>query len=299
MDKSLELLLQTINGLQIGSIYALVALGYTMVYGIAKLINFAHGDIIMVGSYVALFSITLQLQQMGVPLYLAMIPALLICALFGVVIERIAYKPLRNSPRISNLITAIGVSLFLQNLFMKLFGAGARPVPKIFPQPALSLGSVSIGVSTIVTICITAILTVLLQLFMRKTKYGKALIATSEDYGAASLVGINVDTTMTLTFAIGSALAGVASVLYLSSYPQVEPLMGSMLGIKAFTAAVLGGIGLIPGAVLGGVLLGVIESLTRAYLSSKLADAIVFGVLILVLLIKPTGLLGKNQREKV
>lgn len=295
----MEFLLQTLNGLQIGSIYALVALGYTMVYGIAKLINFAHGEIIMVGSYVSLFAIQLFLTKMGLPFYLAVVPAVIACALLGMLIERVAYKPLRNSPRISNLITAIGVSLLLQNLFMKIFTGETRSVPKIFTHGPVEIGTMKIPYGTIVTIIVTAILTICLQLFMKKTKYGKALIATSEDYGAASLVGINVDNTMTLTFAIGSALAGVAAVLYIATYPQVKPFMGSMLGIKAFTAAVIGGIGMIPGAVLGGVILGIIESLTRAYLSSKVADALVFGVLIVVLLIKPTGLLGKNQREKV
>ena len=295
----MQIILQILHGLQLGSIYALVALGYTMVYGIAQLINFAHGEIIMVGSYITLFTIQFQLIKMGLPPYLAVIPAILGCVLMGVFIERVAYKPLRNSPRISNLITAIGVSLLLQNLFMKVFSASARPVPKIFDNGPISIGSLQIPFVTIMTIVITAVLTIALQLFMKKTKYGKAMIATSEDYGAAAIVGINVDTTMTMTFAIGSALAGVASVLYLSHYAQVTPLMGSMLGIKAFTAAVLGGIGLIPGAVAGGLILGVIEALTRAYLSSRLADALVFGVLIIVLLVKPTGILGKDEREKV
>lgn len=294
----MSFILQILIGLQIGSIYALVALGYTMVYGIAKLINFAHGEIIMVGSYVALFSIP-TLTAMGMPIYLTIIPAIIICIILGITIERVAYKPLRNSPRISNLITAIGMSLLLQNLFMKFFTPSVRPFPKVFLQEPFKIGGATIAFGTVMTIVITAILTIALQLFMKKTKYGKALIATSEDLGAAKLVGINADTTMTMTFALGSALAGVAAVLYVAAYPQVFPLMGSMLGIKAFTAAVLGGIGLIPGAVLGGVILGIIEALTRAYLSSALADALVFGVLIIVLLAKPTGLLGKNEREKV
>ncbi|MDO5714656.1 MAG: branched-chain amino acid ABC transporter permease [Tissierellia bacterium] len=295
----MQILLQILHGLQLGSIYALVALGYTMVYGIAQLINFAHGEIIMVGSYIALFTMQLQLVKMGLPPYLSVIPAVIGCALMGVFIERVAYKPLRNSPRISNLITAIGVSLLLQNVFMKVFSASARPVPKIFDHGPIQVGSLKIPYVTIMTILVTAVLTIALQIFMKKTKYGKAMVATSEDYGAAAIVGINVDTTMTMTFAIGSALAGVASVLYLSHYAQVTPLMGSMLGIKAFTAAVLGGIGLIPGAVAGGLILGVIEALTRAYLSSRLADALVFGVLVIVLLVRPTGLLGKDEREKV
>lgn len=292
-------ILQIINGLQIGSIYALVALGYTMVYGIALLINFAHGEIIMVGAYTVVFAIQLFLMESGLPLYFAIIPAVVVCTILGILIERLAYKPLRNSPRLSNLITAIGVSLLLQNLVMKIFGASARAVPSIFEADPIEVPGGNISVSTIVTIVITIVLTLLLQLFMKKTKYGKSMIATSEDYGAASLVGINVDNTLTMTFAIGSALAGVAAALYVSAYPQAYPLMGSMLGIKAFTAAVVGGIGLIPGAVLGGLILGLVEALTRAYISSKLADAIVFGLLIVVLIFKPTGLLGKNIKEKV
>lgn len=290
---------QLLNGLSLGSIYALVALGYTMVYGIAQLINFAHGEIIMIGSYTAIYAISGLLLAAGLPFYLAILPSVLVCMVVGVLIERLAYKPLRNSPRITNLITAIGVSLLLQNSFMKIFGAGAKSVPPIFKSGVIKLGEISISPSTYVTIIITAILTIILQLFMKSTKYGKAMIATSEDYGAASLVGINVDTVLSLTFAIGSALAGVASVLYISAYPQVYPLMGSMLGIKAFTAAVIGGIGLIPGAVIGGIIIGIVEALIKAYVSSKLADAIVFGLLIVVLLVKPTGLLGKNQKEKV
>lgn len=290
---------QLINGLSLGSIYALVALGYTMVYGIAKLINFAHGEIIMIGSYTAIYVISGVLLDANLPFYLSIIPAMLVCMIFGVLIERLAYKPLRNSPRITNLITAIGVSLLLQNSFMKIFGAGAKSVPPIFTSEPINLGQINISPSTYVTIIITVILTIILQLFMKKTKYGKAMIATSQDYGAAALVGINVDTVLSLTFAIGSALAGVASVLYISAYPQAYPLMGSMLGIKAFTAAVIGGIGLIPGAVIGGIIIGVVEALVKAYVSTKLADAIVFGLLIVVLLVKPTGLLGKNQKEKV
>ena len=290
---------QLLNGLSLGSIYALVALGYTMVYGIAQLINFAHGEIIMIGSYTAIYAISGLLLAAGLPFYLAILPSVLVCMVVGVLIERLAYKPLRNSPRITNLITAIGVSLLLQNSFMKIFGAGAKSVPPIFKSGVINIGEINISPSTYVTIIITALLTIILQLFMRNTKYGKAMIATSEDYGAASLVGINVDTVLSLTFAIGSALAGVASVLYISAYPQVYPLMGSMLGIKAFTAAVIGGIGLIPGAVIGGIIIGIVEALIKAYVSSKLADAIVFGLLIVVLLVKPTGLLGKNQKEKV
>ena len=292
-------ILQIINGLSLGSIYALVALGYTMVYGIALLINFAHGEIIMIGAYTVVFSTTLCLAKIGAPLWLSIIPAVILCTILGLFIERVAYRPLRNSPRISNLITAIGVPLFLQNIVMLFFGAGAMSTQSLFKTQIVKLGSLEIPFISLITIVITAILTVALQYFMTRTKMGKALIATSEDSKAAQLVGINVDNAMVLTFGIGSALAGVAAVLYMGTYAQAQPLMGSMLGIKAFTAAVIGGIGLVPGAVIGGLLLGIVEALTRAYLSSKLADAIVFSILIIVLLIKPTGLLGKNVKEKV
>ena len=295
----MEFLLQIINSLQIGSIYALVSLGYTMVYGIAQLINFAHGDIIMIGAYTSLFSIPL-FTSLGLPIWATVIPAIVICAVIGCLAERIAYRPLRNSPRISNLITAIGVSLFLENVFMKVFTPNTRSFPKIFDQAPISFGAnIHISFGAIVTIVTTLILSIGLQLFMKKTKYGKAMIATSQDYAASKLVGINVDRTIQLTFAIGSGLAAVGSVLYVSAYPQIQPLMGSMLGIKAFVAAVLGGIGILPGAVLGGFILGIVESLTRAYLSSQLADAFVFSILIIVLLFKPTGILGKNVKEKV
>lgn len=294
----MEFLLQIINGLQIGSIYALVSLGYTMVYGIAQLINFAHGDIIMVGAYTSLFSIPI-FQKMGFPIWATIFPAMIICALLGMLTEKIAYRPLRNSPRISNLITAIGVSLFLENIFMKLFTPNTRAFPKVFSHTSIQIFGVSFNYGSMVTILLTLALSIGLHFFMKNTKYGKAMLATSEDYGAANLVGINVNLTIQLTFAIGSALAAIASVLYVSAYPQVQPLMGSMLGIKAFIAAVLGGIGILPGAVIGGFILGIIESLTRAYLSSQLADAFVFGILIVVLLVKPTGILGKNSKEKV
>lgn len=295
----MDFVTQLFNGLQLGSIYALVALGYTMVYGIAKLINFAHGDIIMVGGYTVFLAIQLPLFKAGLPLWLAIIPAILVCTILGVVIERVAYKPLRNSSRISLLITTIGVSLFLQNFFVKIFTSSAKPIPAIFPQFSINFGGVHLSFATIITIVTTIFLTYVLSLFVNKTKHGKAMLAVSEDYGAAELVGINVNQVMTLTFAIGSALAGVASVLYVASYPQIQPFMGSMLGIKAFTAAVLGGIGSIPGAVVGGLILGIIEVLTRAYLSSAYADAIVFVVLIVVLLVQPNGLFGKLEKEKV
>ncbi|ERJ85206.1 putative high-affinity branched-chain amino acid ABC transporter, permease protein LivH [Peptostreptococcaceae bacterium oral taxon 113 str. W5053] len=294
----MEYILQLLNGLQIGSIYALVSLGYTMVYGIAKLINFAHGDIIMVGSYTALFSIPV-LNSLGLPLWLSLIPAIIICVFLGMLAEHVAYRPLRNSPRISNLITAIGVSLLLENGAMLLFGTQSKPFPGIFAFDHIQTGGLSVNMSTLVTILVTLVLTLCLQVFMKKTKFGKAMLAVSEDYGAAKLVGISVDKTIALTFAIGSALAAIGSTLYLSAYPQVFPMMGSMLGIKAFIAAVLGGIGSIPGAVLGGFMLGIAEVFTRVYISSQLGDAVVFGILVLVLLFRPAGLLGRMQREKV
>lgn len=295
----MDFLIQLFNGLQLGSIYALIALGYTMVYGVAKLINFAHGDIIMVGAYTIFFVVQTSLFRSGLPFYLSIIPAIIACTLLGVIIERIAYKPLRNSSSISILITAIGVSLFLENLFVKVFTANARPVPSLFNQASLNIFGIRLSFQTIFTIVLTIILTIILQIFISKTKYGKMMLAVSEDYKASSLVGINVDNTMTMTFAIGSALAGVASLLYVSSYPQITPFIGSMLGIKAFTAAVVGGIGSIPGAVIGGFILGMIEVMARAYLSSSYADAIVFLVLILVLIVKPTGILGNMEKEKV
>ena len=295
----MDFITQLFNGLQLGSIYALVALGYTMVYGIAKLVNFAHGDVIMVGSYTISLAIQTAAFNMGLPLCLTFIPAVVVCTVLGITIERVAYRPLRNSTPVSLLITTIGVSLFLQNLFVKIFTSSAKPIPAIFPQKSLTFGGVHLSFATIITIVSTIILTYLLNVFINNTKLGKSMLAVSEDYGASELVGINVNKVMTMTFAIGSALAGVASVLYVSSYPQIQPFMGSMLGIKDFTAAVLGGIGSIPGAVIGGLILGMIEVLTRAYLSSAYADAIVFMVLILVLLIQPNGLFGKLEKEKV
>lgn len=269
-----------------------------MVYGTAKLINFAHGDIIMVGAYTALFSVP-TIVGMGLPIWVSVLPAIILCVIFGVVIEKLAYAPLRNSPRISSLITAIGVSLLLQNLAMKFIGANTLPFPRIFGTEGFNFFGLTINTSIVATIILTVGLSVLVQLFMTKSKFGKAITATSEDYVASKLVGINVDSVITLTFAIGSALAAIGSVLYVSAYPQVGPLMGSMLGIKAFVAAVLGGIGVIPGAVIGGFILGIVEALTKAYISSQLADAFVFLILIVVLLVMPNGLLGKNIKEKV
>ena len=287
-----------INGVQVGSIYALVALGYTMVYGIVKLINFAHGDFIMVGAYAALFSIPV-LTGIGLPAWFCVFVAVAACALLGVVTEKVAYKPLRNSPRISALITAIAVSLLLQNLFMVCFTSSPRPFPEIFHVPDLRLGSIQINGVAVLTIVLSAVLMIALQLFVQKTKLGRAMRAVSEDSEAASLMGISVNRTISMTFAIGSGLAAVASVMYGSVYPLIDPYMGSMLGLKAFIAAVLGGIGIIPGAMLGGLVIGLVESLTKAYINTQLADAVVFGILILVLIIKPEGIFGKNIGEKV
>ena len=290
-----NLIEQLINGLRTGSIYALIALGYTMVYGIAKMINFAHGDIIMVGAY-ALYVFT---SLLGLPVPVCIILTIIACAVLGVLVERIAYKPLRNAPSLAVLITAIGVSYFLQNVALLIFKATPIPFGSVIKVPSIKIGGVHISGITIVTFAVTVIAMVILTWFINKTKAGSAMRAVSEDKGAASLMGINVNTTISVTFAIGSGLAAIAGVLLCSAYPTLMPTTGSMPGIKAFTAAVFGGIGSIPGALLGGVLLGVIEIFAKAYISTQLSDAIVFAVLIIVLLFKPTGLLGKQIREKV
>jgi branched-chain amino acid transport system permease protein len=285
-----------LNGLQAGSIYALIALGYTMVYGIVKLINFAHGDVMMVGAYVAL----LCLQTLKLPLWAAVIVTMVFTAILGVVIERFAYKPLRNSARISALITAIGISLLLQNLIMLIFSPNPLPFPDpLNTAPVLNIGGLKVSTLTLGTIGAAVLLMAILTLFITRTRMGKAMRAVSEDNGAATLMGINVNTTISVTFAIGSALASFAAILYVLAYPQIQPYMGAMPGLKAFVAAVLGGIGIIPGAMVGGMVLGVAESLTRGYISSQFSDAVVFGILILVLLFKPSGLFGRNVREKV
>ncbi len=289
---------QLINGIQVGSIYALVALGYTMVYGIVKLINFAHGDFIMVGAYMSLFSIPV-LTSLGLPPWLCVIFAILICSLLGIITERVAYKPLRGSASLSVLITAIAVSLFLQNLFLVFFTSSSRPFPAILNVSNLQISNIQINGTTLLTIFISIIVMICLQIFVKKTKMGKAMRAVSENGKASILMGININRTISITFAIGSGLAAIASVMYCTMYPMVDPYIGSMLGLKAFIAAVLGGIGSIPGAMLGGFVIGIIESMTKAYISSQLADAVVFGVLIIVLLVKPTGILGKNIGEKV
>ena len=286
---------QLVNGVQIGSVYALVAIGYTMVYGIAKMINFAHGDIIMVGSYVAL----LFFQSSGLPVWGVIAATAAVSAVLGVTIERLAYKPLRGGSRMSALITTIGVSLMLQNGFLLIFGSSPKPFPNHFTCEGFTLGGVTVSRLTAITLVVTVVLMVLLTLFVNRTRVGKAMRAVSEDQGAAQLMGINIDTSISITFAIGSALAAVAAVLYSSTYPLINPYMGSMLGLRAVIAAVIGGIGVIPGAMIGGFIIGIAEALIKRYISSAMADAIVFALLIIVLLVKPSGLLGRNEREKV
>ena len=285
-----------INGISLGSVYAIIALGYTMGYGIAKMLNFAHGDVIMIGSFV----VFITTSATGMNPLLAVLLSVVVCTILGMVIERLAYKPLRGASPLAVLITAIGVSYFLQNIALLLFGANPKSFTSVVKIPALNLagGKLIISGETIVTIVTCIVIMIVLTMFM-KTKPGQAMLAVSEDKGAAQLMGVNVNKTISLTFAIGSGLAAIAGVLLCSAYPSLTPYTGSMPGIKAFVAAVFGGIGSIPGALLGGVILGVIEILSKAYISSQLSDAIVFGVLIIVLLVKPTGILGKKINEKV
>ena len=295
----LTLLDYLIRGLSLGSVYAIIALGYTMVYGIAKMLNFAHGDVIMVGAYVCFFAMTglspmFEAGSMAaavVPALAGVVLSMAVCTVLGVVIEGLAYKPLRQAPSLAVLITAIGVSYFLQNSALILWSSS----PKIFSP----IGPLTISHVTLVTIAACVVIMLALTAFTGRTKMGKAMRAVSEDKGAAQLMGINVNRTISMTFAIGSALAAIAGVLLCSAYPTLTPTTGSMPGIKAFTAAVFGGIGSIPGALLGGLLLGVIEIFAGAYISTQLSTAVVFGVLIVVLLVKPAGLLGKTVREKV
>ena len=284
-----------ISGLSLGSIYALIALGYTMVYGIAKMLNFAHGDIIMVGAYAAIVCVF----QLQLPAFAAILFAIAVCVLLGVVIERLAYKPLRQAPPLSVLITAIGVSYLLQNLALLIFGSEQKAFPTLFHIPALRLGQITVDGITLLTLGVTAVIMIALTLFINKTRMGKAMRAVSEDKEAAGLMGISTNRTITITFAIGSALAAVASIFFGVTYVYIKPTTGSMPGIKAFTAAVFGGIGSIPGAMLGGILLGVIEQMSKTYISTLWSDAIVFGVLVLVLIVRPSGLLGKKVSEKV
>ena len=286
-----------INGLSLGSVYAIIALGYTMVYGIAKMLNFAHGDVIMVGSYIV-YNCMVNLK---IPSVLSILIAMAFCAILGMVIERVAYKPLRNTSSLAVLITAIGVSYFLQNMALLIFSADTKTPSSVVPFAPITLfdGQLTIKWEAIVTIAVCIVIMVGLTLFVNKTKAGRAMQAVSEDKGAAQLMGINVNGTIALTFAIGSALAAVAGALMCSSIQSLTPYTGTMPGIKAFVAAVFGGIGSIPGAMIGGLLIGVIEIIGKAYISSQMADAIVFAVLVIVLLVKPTGLLGKNIQEKV
>ena len=287
-----------INGISLGSVYALIALGYTMVYGIAKMLNFAHGDVIMIGAF-TVFTIC---STMGLPNIVGIVVAVVLCTLLGMLIERVAYKPLRKaSSPLAVLITAIGVSYLLQNTALLVFGANTKNFTSIVTIDPIVLadGQITISGETLVIIATSIVIMAALMLFIKKSKAGQAMLAVSEDKGAAQLMGINVNGTIALTFAIGSALAAIAGMLLCSAYPSLTPYTGSMPGIKAFVAAVFGGIGSIPGAFIGGILLGIIEILGKAYISSQLADAIVFSVLIIVLLVKPTGLLGKNIQEKV
>ena len=287
-----------INGISLGSVYAIIALGYTMVYGIAKMLNFAHGDVIMIGAYTVLTALT----GAGVNPIVAILIGMVVCTVLGIVIEKVAYKPLRGaSSSLAVLITAIGVSYFLQNIALLVFGADTKFFVNVIDVPSVSLagGQLTITGTTIVTIIVCIVIMISLMLFVNRTKAGRAMRAVSEDRGAAQLMGVNVNATISLTFAIGSGLAAVAGVLLCSAYPSLTPYTGAMPGIKAFVAAVFGGIGSIPGAMVGGILLGIIEILGKAYISSQVADAIVFAVLIIVLLVKPTGLFGKNIQEKV
>lgn len=287
-----------INGLSLGSVYAIIALGYTMVYGIAKMLNFAHGDVIMIGG----FAVFTCMANFGMNAVLALLVAMAFCTVLGVVVERIAYRPLRNaSSSLAVLITAIGVSYFLQNIALLIFGADAKTFTPVISSPPIELAGGELTVTPIALVTIGACIVIMigLTLFIKKTKAGQAMQAVSEDRGAAMLMGINVNGTIALTFAIGSALAAVAGALMCSAYPQLTPYTGTMPGIKAFVAAVFGGIGSIPGAMIGGLLIGIIEILGKAYISSQMADAIVFLILIVILLVKPAGILGKNIQEKV
>ncbi|MCI8605466.1 MAG: branched-chain amino acid ABC transporter permease [Hungatella sp.] len=286
-----------ISGISLGSIYAIIALGYTMVYGIARMLNFAHGDIIMVGG----FAIFTMVSTLGMAPMVGILTAIVVCTVLGVTIEFVAYRPLRGASSLAVLITAIGVSYLLQNLALLIFGSNARQFTSVVTVPGLKLagGRLSISGETIVTIVVCIVIMAGLTGFINKTKVGQAMLAVSEDRGAATLMGINVNRTIAITFAIGSALAAIAGALLCSTYPSLTPYTGSMPGIKAFVAAVFGGIGSIPGALIGGIILGVVENLSKAYISSQLSDAIVFSLLIIILLVRPTGILGKKINEKV
>ncbi len=292
----MEFLSYLISGISLGSVYAIIALGYTMVYGIAKMLNFAHGDVIMVGGYMSFCA----MSYLHLPGWVSVLVGMVVCTLLGIIIEALAYKPLRSAPSLAVLITAIGVSYLLQNSALLIWGANPMSYPPVISGTLhLFDGQLSISYVSIITVTACVLIMLGLTAFTSKTKMGKAMRACSEDKGAAQLMGINVNRTISLTFAIGSALAAIAGVLLCSSYPTLMPTTGSMPGIKAFTAAVFGGIGSIPGAFLGGLLLGIIESLAKAYISTQLSNSIVFAVLIVVLLVRPAGLLGKYVPEKV
>ncbi|MCR5098476.1 MAG: branched-chain amino acid ABC transporter permease [Lachnospiraceae bacterium] len=294
----MSFIMYLINGISLGSVYAIIALGYTMVYGIAKMLNFAHGDVIMIGSYISFVTFS----QMGLGPVPSVVISIIVCTALGMIIERVAYKPLRKAASpLAVLITAIGVSYLLQNIALLVFGANPISYVSMLDIPPVKLagGELTITGITLVTIVLCLVIMAVLMIFIKKTKAGQAMLAVSEDKDAAQLMGVNVNGTIALTFAIGSGLAALAGILLCSAYPTLTPYTGAMPGIKAFTAAVFGGIGSIPGALVGGILLGVIEILGRAYISSQLSDAIVFAVLIIVLLVKPTGILGKPIFEKV
>ena len=293
----MQVLQYLINGISIGAVYAIIALGYTMVYGVAKMLNFAHGDVIMVGAYIS-FCVT---NYLGLPAILSIVAAMAVCTVLGITIEKLAYKPLRGTPSLAVLITAIGVSYFLQNAAQLIWGSAPKNFTSIvtFKPFTFADGALVITGEVIVTILVSTLIMVGLTLFTSRTKMGKAMRAVSEDRDAAQLMGINVNQTISMTFAIGSALAAVAGVLLCSTVPTLMPTTGSMPGIRAFTAAVIGGIGSIPGAMLGGIVLGIIEIFSKKYISTEFSDAIVFAVLILILLVKPAGLLGKQVQEKV
>ena len=293
----MDFLTYFVNGLSLGSIYAIIALGYTMVYGIAKMLNFAHGDVLMIGSYITF----VFMSQMGINPIVSVLLAAIACTFIGVIIERIAYKPLRGANSLAVLITAIGVSYFLQNIALLIFGANTKSFKSIVTIPPLKLfgGQLIISSESIVTITLCIVIMLALTTFINKTKMGQAMLAVSEDRSASTLMGINVNVTIAMTFAIGSFLAAFAGVLLCSAYPTLTPTTGAMPGIKAFVAAVIGGIGSIPGAFIGGLILGVLENLSKAYISAQLSDAIVFSVLIIMLLVKPSGILGKSNIEKV
>ena len=301
----MSILNNLINGISLGSVYAIIALGYTMVYGIAKMLNFAHGDVIMIGAYICFFAS----QNFGLPPVVGVLLAMVVCTALGIVIERMAYKPLRQAPSLAVLITAIGVSYFLQNSALLLWKADPKVFPAFFEFTDKATGQVNRGVTlfhgqvsvtyvAMFTVALCVVIMIALTLFTGKTKMGKAMRACSEDKGAALLMGIDVNFTISMTFAIGSALAAIAGFLLCSSYRNLMPTTGSLPGIKAFTAAVFGGIGSIPGAFLGGILLGIIEIFARVF-NTNISDAVVFAVLIIVLLVKPSGLLGKVVHEKV